>query len=718
MAQATDVYGVIAGEAVSGTPQERWADMVHIASVISNRARMLGIPPEQVVANAKEFNAYGKDLPPGVDQGVVDMARQAMDYVQSYGPVTDSTFYSTPAAADGLPTGLSQDAATTGHQFYSDPQNRSIDSGLGFQPNSGELPSRLMTPFDNSPQAAFDRVYGAQQQPAVSLGGLLAPYADTYDPAMEPGQQAIQGLLTNTAPPAEVPSDQYGLLGPAAQAEINAQPTGYNRPFAPEDQVSDNIQAAVTSIMGPGASVQVTSGQEGGLSQFGSNRHKTGLAADVQITAPDGHVLSWDNPADLQTMKDIAISAGTQQANIGLGYNDPNMMHIDYVPSDQLSAGQDLSWGKIGNDPEFAQGLLDAHTFGTMPASFYDKAAARVVQNNVVPTLNSPAGITQVAATDSLSGVVNPIAADPVQMTDLGSPVANFADGYAAQRGPSTGLLSADFQAIQGNAERQLQDPASLAPMIESKPVPSYSEAMAAVPTQPSQPMSVETAMAMQTPNFNQAMNPTMPGLLSTPIGPSQYQINEEARMSQVPGLLAAESLPTTVEGPATTTATEQQEQQQAITAPTTEAAKPSLTSRLSKAINPGTIGGGLLGGLALGPAGGLVGGLLGNAAYNGNLGGLLGSSPMSINNIGGGLANTSSIWGGGTPAGTQATANDGQTVTSMGNGYTAITGRSGVVTVFDNNGKAMSYHGSALGGDPETESSNSGGGFFGGLFG
>ena len=95
-------------------------------------------------------------------------------------------------------------------------------------------------------------------------------------------------------------------------------------------------------------------------------------------------------------------------------------------------------------------------------------------------------------------------------------------------------------------------------------------------------------------------------------------------------------------------------------------------------------------------------------------------NKPMTINNIGSGYDAVTSVWGGGTPAGTQATASDGQTVTSMGNGYTAITGRSGVVTVFDNNGKAMAYHGSALGEDQDqdTEGRTSGGGFLGGLFG
>jgi transcription termination factor Rho len=65
MAEAKTVADVIAGEAVSGTPQERWNDMVHIASVIANRAAMLGVTPQEVVSVQSQFNAYNKAMPAG-----------------------------------------------------------------------------------------------------------------------------------------------------------------------------------------------------------------------------------------------------------------------------------------------------------------------------------------------------------------------------------------------------------------------------------------------------------------------------------------------------------------------------------------------------------------------------------------------------------------------------------------------------------------------------
>lgn len=866
MAQARTVAQVVAGEATSGTPEERWADMVHVYSVISNRARQLGVPVEDVISamdenGNKQFDAYGKELPPGVGDDLVSMAEKAVSYVNDYGPVTKSGFYATPSAADGLPPGLSFDTSTTGHQYFSDPLGRSILTAQGYQTPTDEEPSRLMTPFDNSPLSAYNRMFNAQ--PAeVSTGGLMTPYAAPYDPSMEPGQQAIQGILSETPVPPEDVGDEYGLLGPAALADINATPaSAAHRPYAPQEQVIDNIQGAVTSVLGPGARVQVTSGTEGGLAQFGSNRHKTGLAADIAIYDPSGNKLSWQNPSDLQVMKDIAQSAATQQASIGLGYNNPNMMHVDYVPSSDLGPGQDQSWGRIGNDPEFAGLLADARTYGTMPASFYDKAAERVVANNVIPTFNSPAAMTQATATDGFSGLLNPITSEPIEKTDLPPGVASFADAYAAQRGPTSGVNGAEMQAMQGHVEYAAQkaredpqlnsfpsldvpttasmpsqtnsltsnipayqsftpapgvfgaydtpramaavqeqsandlaraietpmfnqtavnsipglasennpygldpmvainaqpasalDPKSLVsptdiassiqPGLLSQPaadlnaqpamtevasadakssVPSYADAMANV----AQPMSVETAMAMQTPNFNQAMNPTMPGMMSAPIGPSQYQINREAQMSQIPGTIAAESMPAAVvEGPATTPALDQQTQ--AAVTPTNTVpstiSKPATQNKgmLSGLLSPETALGGLLGGLALGPAGGLVGALAGQQiARNGGLSNVFsgGGFMAPTTQMAGGINNIASIYGGTQAPGTFAVANNGATITAQPGGYSTYTNSYGVTEAIGPDGKISGYFGSnANPTSPDTETSS--GGLFGGLFG
>lgn len=98
-----------------------------------------------------------------------------------------------------------------------------------------------------------------------------------------------------------------------------------------------------------------------------------------------------------------------------------------------------------------------------------------------------------------------------------------------------------------------------------------------------------------------------------------------------------------------------------------------------------GRIGGGLVGGILAGPLGGLIGGMLGS--YAGKTG--FRDAPLSINNIGAGSQGVYSVYNG-APRGTQAVANNGGLVTSLGNGSTAYTGKSGVTTVTDAAGNNM----------------------------
>ncbi len=109
---------VVAGEAVFGSSQ--WEDMLGVASVISNRARQLGISPQQVVARQSEFNAYGKPLPKGQAKNVA-LAEKALRHVQEFGPVHHGTFFATPATTGNLPRGLNRITQTKGHVYFSDP---------------------------------------------------------------------------------------------------------------------------------------------------------------------------------------------------------------------------------------------------------------------------------------------------------------------------------------------------------------------------------------------------------------------------------------------------------------------------------------------------------------------------------------------------------------------------------------------------------------------
>jgi hypothetical protein len=645
MAIAKDVASVIAGEAVSGTPEERKADMLAIASAIVNRARQAGVSVDDIVAGDDQFAAYGKALPPGVDSELVNMAQEALDEVQTYGPVHNSTYYATPNAVGNLPSGLTLETSTTGHQYFSDPLSRPIKTAAGVKSMSGELGSRLMTPTGllGNPTATADT-------------GILSALNASYDPSQTTGQQAIKSILSQPAQTTQTAdTTTSGEFTPMNMASINPDPTGSHRPYAPNTEVTDKIQSAVTSILGPGASVQVTSGQEGGLAQFGSNRHQTGLAADVNIMAPDGHVLSLSNPADEQAMKDIAQSAATQQANIGLGYkNSPTMMHVDYVPSSSLTAGQDQSWGRVGNDPEFAGLLSEARSSALMPASFYEKANQNVIDKGIVPS--SPQGLIaaqqeqQPGVTSSLLSTPN----QPVTLTDL--PAASPTPEYAA----TTSMP--DYSSMIDQRSVPTQPTAAM---------PSYADMTQA------QPMSLPSAMAMETPNFNQAMSAATTGIpASTPTMPS-------------------------IQGPSSLPAIQQQQQQaqpqQLMTnTPQAQAMRTAQTQSKPKGLLDGVftkeaLAGGLLGSVAAGPVGGLLGGLLGRQiANNGGLQAMMHGQPLSINNIGTGLPNIASIYSGSQAPGTQATANNGGLVTSLSNGGTAYTNPMGVTSITDAYGNQM----------------------------
>lgn len=216
MPRALDVPSVIAGEAVSGTPEERWADMVAIASVIANRARALGVTPQEVIANTNEFNAYNRAMPAGTPS-LVDMAEEAMNYVEQNGPVTDATFYATPAAANNLPSGLNYETATTGHQYFSDPQQRAIGTALGYRaPNEfswAANPENVPTPETAGLMAA-----AGEFGPSWTINGVV--------PAPMPLTESWTAMAA--AQPVSAPMDvqAQGLLGtnPALSASATATP--------------------------------------------------------------------------------------------------------------------------------------------------------------------------------------------------------------------------------------------------------------------------------------------------------------------------------------------------------------------------------------------------------------------------------------------------------------------------------------------------------------
>ena len=220
MAKALTVDDVILGEATRGTAAERYEDMIAIASVIANRSRMLGVTPQEVVAKRSEFNAYGKALPAGVENYRA-LAREALREVETAGPVHDATFYATPAAKHNLPTGLREETRTSGHVYFSDPKQRSINTGVGYrQPTPVPVQSRVPAP-------TFAERLPAPPATATAMAYAPAPHSVAAARVFDNIINAPRGLPA--APVAPVSSAPIGLPGLSA-APSRSMPAPQSRP--------------------------------------------------------------------------------------------------------------------------------------------------------------------------------------------------------------------------------------------------------------------------------------------------------------------------------------------------------------------------------------------------------------------------------------------------------------------------------------------------------
>jgi len=120
---------------------------------------------------------------------------------------------------------------------------------------------------------------------------------------------------------------------------------GPKRPHAPDKPILDVIGRAAEDVFGAGARIVVTSGQEGDLPQHGSNRHKTGHAADFAIYRPDGTRVRVTDP-DMVIFAEAAARRGAK--GIGFGSGTDYMgdhIHVDLV---MPGPGQDHVWASGG----------------------------------------------------------------------------------------------------------------------------------------------------------------------------------------------------------------------------------------------------------------------------------------------------------------------------------------------------------------------------------
>lgn len=116
---------------------------------------------------------------------------------------------------------------------------------------------------------------------------------------------------------------------------------GPKRPYKPNDPVLNVIGSTAEQVFGKGARVVVTSGQEGDKHQHGSNRHKTGNAADIAIYRPDGSKVRATDE-DMAAFAQTAARNGALGIGFGAEYMGGEHIHVDLV---KPGAGQSHFWG-------------------------------------------------------------------------------------------------------------------------------------------------------------------------------------------------------------------------------------------------------------------------------------------------------------------------------------------------------------------------------------
>lgn len=372
---ARSVVDVILGEAGGKTAAERYRDMVAIASVISNRARLAGVPPQDVVAVQREFNAYNKALPAGVEQYRA-MAEMSLNHVQAYGPSHNGTYYATAEAAKNLPGGLKEVARTAGHVYSEDPEFRSFRTAKGFVKPDPQLAAMSTKPNETptpSPRPAYTPPSRPRGLAALAPNGIMPGLAGT---ALTP-QQVQQ-----------------------ANAQI-ARAHGLNPNQIDVSSITDATRAALpaTNIVGltaqaanrvvPGLRTSLISGMEpvGTPPVNARHRHPLGYAGDFDFYMGDQRI------TDRQIMHDIAMDmAARHQANIGYAegnYMGAGRMHVDTLPTSQFP-GSGTTWGQTAR--QWGENLDFARETGIGPTPYTNAPIPGMKPTMVDPAPAHPVG--------------------------------------------------------------------------------------------------------------------------------------------------------------------------------------------------------------------------------------------------------------------------------------------------------------------------------------
>lgn len=335
-----DFVSLLLGEAGGRNATERYNDMLHIASVVVNRAQATGRPVEDIMANSTEFNAWGKSLPAGTEQYRA-IAEQAIQQVMAHGPVTNATFYATPTAKDNLPSNLAPATRTASHEFFTDPQNRSIGTANGYAQVS-PISVQTVPPLPLSAPTP----YGALD---MRMEPFQAPYADLVPPTTAPREITPGAGLANLAPPApQAPSAGYGSI-----AYAHPDRGTWDAGLTPETADSVRMMAAGTPR---GASI---------TSAYRSPSH----SVEAQKATPGQHARGTAYDLDLRGKNEQERANAVERAmmsgatRLGSYTREPNMLHVDFAQgfaptNSTVYAMHDRSNRNMSRAPDwFTQGM-------------------------------------------------------------------------------------------------------------------------------------------------------------------------------------------------------------------------------------------------------------------------------------------------------------------------------------------------------------------------
>ena len=244
----------------------------------------------------------------------------------------------------------------------------------------------------------------------------------------------------------------------------------------------DAIHRAAITTLGQGAKIRVTSGQEGDLPQHGSNRHKTGLAADFQVYRPDGTLVNIGDP-DALNFASKAAQFGVRGIGAGTEYMGASTFHFDMMPHADYSPDQGPVWGSWAQDNR--QALLAAMGIGPMTPGQQQTmpGQAQVAQND-----NQQPGIMEYLGNGLRKGLKN---GDLMDRLALGfntmrlEPDANLAAGIREsmsdrrERAATSGAANRSVDVL-----RNMKGP-------DGQPIPEALEAADAIEANPGMAMQI-----------------------------------------------------------------------------------------------------------------------------------------------------------------------------------------------------------------------------------